>query len=86
LHLGPFRTSTRRGGWRLHGQVGRLLAPEDAIDVAGRAAELVEVIEAVGDQVWRRKIYAALPKMANAAKSDALRAALNKHKGETEAK
>jgi len=31
-----------------------------------------------------KKIYAALPKMANAAKSDALRAALKKYEGETE--
>jgi Tripartite tricarboxylate transporter family receptor len=31
-------------GWRLHRQVGRLLALEDAVDVAGRAAVLVESI------------------------------------------
>jgi len=31
-----------------------------------------------------KKIHAALPKMADAAKSDALRAALRKHEGETE--
>src|SRR5262249_40234988 len=37
-------------GRRLHGQVSGFLPPEDAIDVAGRAAVLVEVVEAVGDQ------------------------------------
>ena len=37
-------------GRRLHRQVGRLLALEDAIDVAGRAAELVHEIIPVGDQ------------------------------------
>ena len=37
-------------GRRLHRQVGRLLALEDAIDVAGRAPVLVDVIRPVGDQ------------------------------------
>ena len=37
-------------GRRLHRQVGRLLALEDAIDVAGRAAVLVDRIRPVGDQ------------------------------------
>ena len=37
-------------GGRLHREVGRLLALEDAIDVAGRAAELVGKIRPVGDQ------------------------------------
>jgi hypothetical protein len=31
-------------GCRLHRQVGRLLAPQDTIDVAGRVSELVDVI------------------------------------------
>jgi hypothetical protein len=34
----------------LHRQVRRLLALEDAVDVTGRAAELVDEIGAVGDQ------------------------------------
>ena len=37
-------------GRRLHRQVGRLLALEDAIDVAGRAPELVDQIRPIGDQ------------------------------------
>ena len=37
-------------GRRLHRQVGRLLALEDAIDVAGRAPVLVDQIRPVGDQ------------------------------------
>ena len=37
-------------GRRLHRQVGRLLALEDAIDVAGRAAVLVDEIRPIGDQ------------------------------------
>ena len=37
-------------GRGLHRQVGRLLPSEDAIDVAGRASVLVEVVEAVGHQ------------------------------------
>jgi hypothetical protein len=34
----------------LHRQVGGLLALEDAVDVAGRAPVLVDVIRPVGDQ------------------------------------
>ena len=37
-------------GRRLHRKVGRLLALEDAIDVAGRAPELVDHISPIGDQ------------------------------------
>ena len=37
-------------GRRLHRQVGRLLALEDAVDVAGRAAVLVDQDRPVGDQ------------------------------------
>ena len=37
-------------GRRLHRQVGRLLALEDAIDIAGRAPVLVDQIRPVGDQ------------------------------------
>ena len=37
-------------GRRLHRQIGRLLALEDAIDVAGRAPVLSSVIRPVGDQ------------------------------------
>ena len=37
-------------GRRLHRQVGRLLALEDAIDVAGREAVLVDDIRPIGDQ------------------------------------
>ena len=37
-------------GRRLHRQVGRLLALEDAIDVAGRAPVLVDQIGPIGDQ------------------------------------
>ena len=37
-------------GRRLHRQVGRLLALEDAIDIAGRAPVLVDQIRSVGDQ------------------------------------
>jgi hypothetical protein len=33
----------------LHRQVGRLLAPEDAVDVAGGAPELVDQISAIRD-------------------------------------
>ena len=36
-------------GRRLHRQVGRLLALEDAVDVAGGAPVLVDVIRPVGD-------------------------------------
>ena len=37
-------------GRRLHRQVGRLLALEDAIDVAGRAPVLVDQVGPIGDQ------------------------------------
>src|SRR5262249_54716033 len=37
-------------GRRLHWQVGRLFAFEDAIDVAGSAPELIDVIRPIGDQ------------------------------------
>ena len=37
-------------GRRLHRQVGRLLALEDAVDVAGRAPVLVDEIRPIGDQ------------------------------------
>src|SRR5262245_23734553 len=37
-------------GWRLHRKVGRLLAPEDAVDVTGRASELVDGIRSIGNQ------------------------------------
>ena len=37
-------------GWRLHRQVGWLLALEDAIDVASRAPVRVDPIRPVGDQ------------------------------------
>ena len=37
-------------GRRLHRQVGRLLALEDAIDVAGGAPVLIDVIRPIGDQ------------------------------------
>ena len=37
-------------GRRLHRQVGRLLAFEDAVDVAGRSPELVDPIGPIGDQ------------------------------------
>ena len=37
-------------GRRLHRQVGRFLALEDAIDVAGRAPELVDLVRPIGDQ------------------------------------
>src|SRR5262245_47250299 len=36
--------------WRLHWQIGRLLALENAIDVTGRAPVLVDVIRSIGDQ------------------------------------
>jgi len=42
-------TSSYFGGI-LHRHVGWLLAPEDAIDVAGRAPELVNRISPVGDK------------------------------------
>jgi hypothetical protein len=37
-------------GWRLHGQIGRLLALEDAINVAGRPSKWINRISAVGNQ------------------------------------
>ena len=37
-------------GRRLHRQVGRLLALEDAVDVAGRAPVLVDHVRPIGDQ------------------------------------
>ena len=37
-------------GRRLHRQVGRLLALEDAINIAGRAAVLVDQVRRIGDQ------------------------------------
>ncbi len=37
-------------GWRLHRQIGWLLALEDAIDVAGRAPVLIDQISPIGDQ------------------------------------
>src|SRR5207245_10063506 len=37
-------------GRRLHRKVGRLLALEDAINVGGRAPEVIDLISAVGDQ------------------------------------
>ena len=37
-------------GRRLHRQVGRLLALEDAVDIAGRAPVLVDRIGSIGDQ------------------------------------
>ena len=36
--------------WRLHRQVGRLLALEDAVDVAGCAPVLVDLISSIRDQ------------------------------------
>ena len=35
---------------RLHRKIARFLAPEDAIDIAGRATELIEPIRPIGDQ------------------------------------
>jgi hypothetical protein len=37
-------------GGRLHRQVGRLLALEDAVDVAGGTPELIGIVRPVGDQ------------------------------------
>ena len=37
-------------GRRLHRQIGRLLALEDAIDIAGRAPVLIDEVRPVGDQ------------------------------------
>jgi hypothetical protein len=36
--------------WSLHWQIGRFLAPEDAIDIAGRAPEPVPKISSIRDQ------------------------------------
>ena len=36
--------------WRLHRQVGGLVALQDAIDIAGRASEPVNKIGSIGDQ------------------------------------
>jgi hypothetical protein len=36
--------------WRLHRHIGWLLALEDAIDVAGRATELIEEVASIADQ------------------------------------
>src|SRR5258708_26390754 len=41
-------------GRRLHRQVGRLFALEDAIDIAGRLSELVDIIRSVGKQATSR--------------------------------
>src|SRR4051794_11965059 len=37
-------------GWRLHRQIGRLLALEDTIDVTSREPELIDKISPIGDQ------------------------------------
>src|SRR5438105_789952 len=37
-------------GRRLHGEISRLLAPEDAIDIVSSAAVLIDEIRPVGDQ------------------------------------
>ena len=37
-------------GRHLHRKVGRLLALEDAIDIVGRAPEVVDLIRPIGDQ------------------------------------
>src|SRR6516165_8471843 len=37
-------------GWRLHGEISRLLAFEDPIDVSCGAPVLVDKINAIGDQ------------------------------------
>ena len=37
-------------GWRLHGEIARLLALENAIDIARRVSELVDSIRTVGNQ------------------------------------
>jgi hypothetical protein len=44
-------------GRRLHRQVGRLLGLEDAVDIAGRAAVLVDQVRPVGDEAtgWDKK-------------------------------
>jgi hypothetical protein len=45
-------------GRRLHRQVGRLLALEDAIDIAGRALVLVDLIRPVGGEATVRRVVA----------------------------
>jgi hypothetical protein len=45
-------------GWRLHRQVGRLLAPEDAIDVLGCVSKLVREIWPIRDQSAGGKVVA----------------------------
>ncbi len=37
-------------GRRLHGQIGRPLALQDAVDIAGGAPEQIDVIRPIGDQ------------------------------------
>src|SRR5262249_38552329 len=39
--------------WRLHRQIGRRLALEDAIDIAGRTPALVDEIRSIGNQAAR---------------------------------
>jgi hypothetical protein len=46
--LAVFRLITSSYGRHLHGQIGRFLALEDAIDIAGRAAVLVGEIRPIG--------------------------------------
>jgi len=41
-------------GRRLHGEIGRFLAFENAIDIAGRAPELIGKTRSVGDQATIR--------------------------------
>src|SRR5215468_8346900 len=43
---------------RLYWQVARLLTPEDTVDVAGRAAELVEVVEVIRHQAAAHDVLA----------------------------
>jgi hypothetical protein len=45
-------------GWCLYRQVGRFLALEDAIDVAGRAPVLVDLIRPVGREGTVRRVVA----------------------------
>ena len=45
-------------GWRLHRHVTRIFALKDAINVSGRAAELVSPINPVGDQAAARGLGA----------------------------
>ena len=46
-------------GRRLHGQIGRLLALENAIDVGGRTSILIHRIGPIGDQAAERRINTA---------------------------